>query len=379
MEKMKRFLAARAENSTLRTLSPIHRRRPGTVVSDEGEFSDFSSNDYLSLAQHPAVVSAAAQALQQHGVGAGASRLMSGDLHLHHQLEEEIARFKGYPAALLFSSGYQANCGLLSALVNRHDVIYADELCHASLIDGAMISRAKLVRFRHNDMQHLADLLARSRAQYQQALLISESLFSMDGDVAPLAELVTLKEQYHGELFIDEAHATGVFGAGLVAQQRLCAQVEYNMGTFSKALGGFGAYLACSELTREYLINSARNFIYTTALPAVIIAANLAALGICIEEPQLGKELLRRAADLRDALHQQGWQVSGTSQIIPIMLGENATALQLAEKLKSRKIRVLAIRPPTVPEGQARLRISLCSGHTNEQISALLEAMNDFC
>lgn len=376
MEKMTRFLAERVANRALRTLSPISSRHPGTVNTDTGEMVDFSSNDYLSLAQHPTVVNAAALALQQYGVGAGASRLMSGDLQLHHQLEAEIAHYKGYPAALLFSTGYQANCGLLPALVDRHDIIYADELCHASLIDGTLLSRAKLVRFRHNDMQQLADLLARSREQYQQALLVSESLFSMDGDIAPLAELVALKEKYQCQLFIDEAHATGVFEAGLVAQQGLSAQVEYNMGTFSKALGGFGAYLACSELTREYLINSARNFIYTTALPAVITAANLAALRICVEHPSLGKDLLEKATGVRNALRLQGWQVSGESQIIPIMLGGNDATLKLAEKLQEQKFRVLAIRPPTVPEGQARLRISLCSGHTGEQISALLEALH---
>lgn len=377
MEKMKRLLAARLDDCTLRSLSPIIGRLPGLVASEAGEFVDFSSNDYLSLSQHPAVVNAAAQALQQFGAGAGASRLMSGDLQLHHQLEEEIAHYKGYPASLLFSTGYQANCGLIPALVNRHDVIYADELCHASLIDGALLSRAKLIRYRHNDLQHLSDLMARNRDKYQQMLLISESLFSMDGDIAPLAELVALKEKYQGSLFIDEAHATGVFGSGLVMQQGLSAQVEYNMGTFSKALGGFGAYLACNELTREYLINYARNFIYTTALPAVIIAANLAALHICIDQPQLAEELLARATSLRNALRLQGWNVGGNSQIIPLIIGDNAASLLLADKLLQEKFRVLAIRPPTVPEGQARLRISLCSGHTKGQINALLETFDD--
>ena len=377
MEEMTRFLQAREQQGTLRTLTPLESRSGGVASVGGREYIDFSSNDYLGLSRHPALIAAAQQALQGYGVGAGASRLMSGDLTIHHQLECAIADFKGTEAALLFTSGYQANAGLLPALCSRHDVIYADALAHASLLDGAQLSRARLMRYPHNDMSRLEELLTATRDQFAHALIVTESLFSMDGDLAPLEELVTLKEQYRCRLFVDEAHATGVFGSGRVAQAGITSQVEFSMGTFSKALGGFGAYLACSALTRDYLVNAARNFIYTTALPPSIIAANLAAVHICTETPQRGTALLETASRFRAALRAQGWPNMGESQIVPVMVGENAAALQLAAAMQQRGFRVLAVRPPTVPEGQARVRFSLSVAHTPAQLQAATEAMHD--
>ena len=379
-DEFARFLTARDTQQTRRKLAPLSGRAPGTVTVGENELVDFSSNDYLGLSAHPAIVAAAHAALDRYGVGAGASRLMSGDLAITHELEEAVAAFKGTEAALFFSSGYQANTGILPALVDRHDIIFADQLCHASLLDGALLSRAKLIRFRHNNMQDLERLLMAHRAPYPRALIATESIFSMDGDRAPLAELVALKTRHRCRLYVDEAHATGIFGhcgAGCVEEVGLTGQVEYIMGTFSKALGGFGAYLAASRLAVDYLINAARGFIYTTALPPAIIAADLAALRVCREEPRLGQSLLRRAADFREQLAAQGWETGGASQIVPVMAGTSERALLLSAALAERGCRVPAVRPPTVPEGTARLRISLCASHTPDQLDALLEALCD--
>ncbi|HEY3415442.1 MAG TPA: 8-amino-7-oxononanoate synthase [Armatimonadota bacterium] len=380
MEELARFLEQRKEERLLRRLSPLAWRAPARAATGDQEYIDFSSNDYLGLSAHPALIRAAQDALVKYGVGAGASRLMSGDLDIHHALEEAVAAFKGAEAALVFNSGYQANTGLLPALVDRHDVIFADSLSHASLLDGAVLSRAKLIRFRHNDMDHLADLLHEQRASYTRALLVTESVFSMDGDRAPLRELVALKERYHCRLLVDEAHATGIFGPqgrGCVEADGLTGQVEFVMGTFSKALGGFGAFLASTQLVKDYLVNAARSFIYSTALPPAIIAANLAALQVCRDEPSLGKKLLLKADRFRKALQREKWKTGGESQIIPVLVGESARALALSAKLAECGFRVLAVRPPTVPEGQARLRFSLCSAHNSTHLIKVLEALND--
>ena len=379
MEELAAFLADRKAQHTLRTLSPLSGRAPGRVTQDGRELVDFSSNDYLGLSGHPAVVETAQQALARYGVGAGASRLMSGDLEIDHQLEEAVAAFKGAEAALVFNSGYQANTGILPALVNRHDAVFADHLCHASLLDGTLLSRATLVRFRHNDANDLASLLGKQRKEFKQALIVTESIFSMDGDRAPLGRLVELKNRFQCGLYVDEAHATGIFGEqgqGCVDADGLAGKVEFVMGTFSKALGGFGAYLAAPRLVIDYLVNTARSFIYTTALPPAIIAANLAALQVCRENPGMGAALLQRAAAFREALRARGWTARGDSQIVPVIVGKSTRALTLSRELDKRGFRVLAVRPPTVPEGQARLRFSLCAAHTDAQLEAVLEALD---
>lgn len=349
MDELARYLTEREAQQTRRRLAPLDERGPGWAMAGRHAFVDFSSNDYLGLSAHPSLVAAAQEALARYGVGAGASRLMSGNLALHQDLEEALAAFKGTEAALVFSSGYQANTGILPALVDRHDVIFADQLSHASLLDGALLSRAKLVRFRHNDVGHLADLLATQREQFQRALIVTESIFSMDGDRAPLARLVALKAQYGCRLYVDEAHATGIFGthgAGCVDEDGLTDRVEFIMGTFSKALGGFGAYLAASRLTVDFLINAAHSFIYSTALPPAVIAANLAVLHVCREEPERRTALRQQADRFRAALQAQGWTTGGESQIIPVLVGDSARALALSATLTERGFRVLAVRPP---------------------------------
>lgn len=381
MDELTRFLEQREGQQTRRRLAPLDGRAPACVVLDGRDFVDFSSNDYLGLSGHPAVVAAAQDALTRYGVGAGASRLMSGDLAIHHALEDAVATFKETEAALVFTSGFQANTSVIPALVDRHDAVFADALSHASLLDGVQLSRAKLIRFRHNDPDDLAALLKKHRNQYRRALVVTESVFSMDGDCAPLRQLVELKDRYECRLYVDEAHATGVFGShgqGCVGEEGLAGRVEFIMGTFSKALGGLGAYLASSRLVVDYLVNAARGFIYTTALPPVIIAANLAALRVCREEPGLGAALLAKSARFREALRERGWDARGVCQIVPIVIGESVRALELSAALAETGFRVMAVRPPTVPEGAARLRFSLSAAHTDPQLQAVLEALGDF-
>ncbi len=280
----------------------MSRLGDGKILVDGREYINFSSNDYLGLAYSPRLVAAAAEVLSN-VVGSSASRLMTGSLELHHRLEERTAEFKGKPAALVFNSGYQANVGIISALCGKEDCVFSDRLNHASIVDGIKLSGAKLFRFRHNDTEHLEELLKRHRKDFKGALIVTETVFSMDGDIAPLDEISTLKVKYDSMLMVDEAHATGVFGkegSGISEEKGVSQNIDIIMGTFSKALGGFGAYAAASKEICDYLVNACRSFIYSTSLPEAIIAANIAALEVVKEEPFRREELLLNAARLRE-------------------------------------------------------------------------------
>jgi len=339
---------------------------------------NFSSNDYLDLAQHPDVLAAAARALHAAGAGATASRLVSGTLPLHEELEARLARLKGYPAALLFGSGYLANLGILGALVGRDDRVFADRLAHASLMDAAVLARAELLRFRHNDAQHLDELLQKNPGAGRK-LVVTESVFSMDGDMAPLPELAAVAQKNGALLLVDEAHATGVFGpggSGLIREYQLESAVNLSMGTLSKALGGYGGFVACSEAMRALLVNRARAFIYTTAPPPAAVGAALGALDVLEKNPGWGTELLKHSAAFRDQLRADGFDVmQSASQIIPIQVGANACALELAEKLRTAGLLAIAIRPPTVPEGTARLRLSVTLAHSEDDLARAAEVI----
>ena len=364
MERIKELLEERKAKDLLRTL----KAKPKDRV-------DFSSNDYLGLAPHAELKKAARAALDSFGAGSSASRLLSGDSELYHQLEDRIARFEGKESALVFNSGYQANVGIISALYGRGDVIFADRLSHASIIDGIMLSGAKLFRFKHNDPADLKMLLKNERHKFKNALVITETIFSMDGDRAPLGDLVLLKEEHGCRIMVDEAHATGVFGkngSGVVEEENLTDSIDLIMGTFSKALGSFGAYLACSKDTKEYLVNICRSFIYSTALPPPVIAADLAALDLVAREPFRRKTLLENARFFREGLKASGFTVKGSSQIIPLVVGTNQKAVAMSKALNDRGYWVLPIRPPTVPPGQARLRFSLSYSHSKEIIEKLI-------
>ena len=339
---------------------------------------NFSCTDYLNLARHPHVVERAERALREAGCGATASRLMTGTLPLHEELEARLASLKRYPVALLFGSGYLASLGVIPALVGREDTVFADRLAHACLVDGTVLSRATLRRFEHNDAEHLRKLLKQSGARGRR-LIVTESVFSMDGDLAPLPEIAGLASEFEAMLMVDEAHATGVFGpggGGLVRQFDLEGAVTVSMGTLSKALGSYGGFAGGSKVLRELWVNRARSFIYSTALPPPVLGAALGALDVLEREPTLGSTLLRQAAGFRQDLEKAGLDTGNSeSQIIPIMVGDNAKALSLSRRLKQEGVLAVAIRPPTVPEGSARLRLSVSLAHTPEDLKHAAEAI----
>ena len=368
------------EAGLLRSLFPLEGSQRGVIETEGKPLIDFSSNDYLGLADHPALIEGAKKAMEKWGAGARASRLMSGNLEIHHRLESAIAALKGKEAGLLFGSGYLANTGIIPALCGRNDVIYSDRLNHASIVDGVLLSRARFYRFRHNDLNHLEDLLISHRSRYRRALIVVESVYSMDGDLALVSELLELRGRYGAMLMIDEAHATGVFGAkgeGIISQTG-AESVDVILGTFGKALGGYGAFVAVSNRMRQFLLNRARTFIFSTALPPAVIGANLAAVKLLDEEPGRRNRVCELASELRRALREDlGLNTPSESQIVPVMVGDSQSALSLAESLRDAGFFVKAIRPPTVPEGTARIRLSVTANHSLKDVRQLLEALSN--
>ncbi|MCM8830952.1 MAG: 8-amino-7-oxononanoate synthase [Candidatus Omnitrophica bacterium] len=378
MEKIERLLEEQIKLARYRTLIPIQNQRNGFLYIDNKKYVDFSSNDYLGLSQHPAIKKAAITAIKKFKNSTCSSRLLSGNLKLFCALEEKIANFKKKEAGLVFNSGYQANVGIISSLCSRDDVIFSDKLNHASIIDGIILSGAKFFRFRHNDLTHLEDLLKKERHKFKNSLIIVETIFSMDGDKAPLKQLVRLKEKYNSILMVDEAHATGIFGkngTGVVEEEDLSSKIEIIMGTFSKALGCFGAYVACSKKIREYFINFCRSFIYSTALPPAIINSCLVSIELIKKEPHRRKILLENAFYLRKKLKDIGFNVIGCSQIVPVIVGEEKETINLSIKLKEKGFWVPAIRPPTVLKGSCRLRFSLNYYHKKDILDKLVDAL----
>jgi 8-amino-7-oxononanoate synthase len=350
----------------------------GKIRMGDRVFLNFSSNNYLGLARHSAVLAAAAAALQRWGAGSGASRLVTGSLPCHAELERRLAALKGYPTALVFGSGYLANLGLIPAVVGRGDWIVADRLAHASLMDAAVLSRAELHRFPHNEPDQLEAILKR-KPEATRCLVVTESVFSMDGDLAPLREIAEVARRHRAMLLVDEAHATGVYGpagAGRVRELSLEPDITLSMGTLSKALGGYGGFVACAETMRQFLVNRARSFIFSTSLPPPVIGAALGALDCLQAAPDLGKTLLDRSARFRDRLRAAGFQTGpSTSQIIPIIVGENRQTLRFAQLLNEQGLLAVAIRPPTVPPGTARLRLSVTLDHTPEDLEHAAEIL----
>ncbi|HIJ78390.1 MAG: 8-amino-7-oxononanoate synthase [Desulfobulbaceae bacterium] len=374
MGDLKGWLQTRRAQGQLRSLSPLHKGTAGHIrLTDEpGELIDFSSNDYLGLSSHPALIAAATEAISRYGTGSGAARLMSGNLAIHQELETAIAQLKGKEAGLTFGSGYMANTGIIPALVGRHDLIFSDRLNHASIHDGCRLSGAKTIRFRHNDPAHLESLL-KKKQENQTALIVVESIYSMDGDRCPLPALVELKNRYHCLLMVDEAHATGVYGAnggGIIEEDGVGAGVDLAMGTFGKALGSYGAYVAASKEMIDYLINRARSFIFSTALPPAVAAASLAAVKLIRQEPELRRELHDKVRFFKEALTKGGISAElGPSQIIPILIGDSKKAVAIAQELRTLGLFVTAVRPPTVPEGTARLRFTITRLHQEDDLA----------
>jgi 8-amino-7-oxononanoate synthase len=342
----------------------------------ERRLINFSSNDYLDLAHHPELIKRAVEWTERWGAGAGASRLVTGTHDAHQAAEEKLARLKGTEAALIFNSGYQANASVLPALLDKgmlggEPKVFTDRLIHASLHHGLAAQRQ--IRFRHNDLEHLDSLLKKHAGAKSRPFIITESVFSMDGDRADLAALCDVAHRHGAFLYVDEAHATGVLGPkGMGLSGGVPARIDLIMGTFSKALGGFGAYVACSAPMRDYLVNRSAGFIYSTALPPGVLGAMDAALDLV---PGMDAERARlhgHADTLRRALAEAGISAAGSStQIVPAVIGSSDAALAASRLLEERGILGIAIRPPTVAEGTSRLRFAMTSAHTDEDIRAL--------
>tara|TARA_Y100000590_G_scaffold370043_1_gene431651 strand:- start:9409 stop:10635 length:1227 start_codon:yes stop_codon:yes gene_type:complete len=336
----------------------------------------FCSNNYLGLANHPEVTKAAIDATMRYGASSVSSRLISGHMTPHAELEDLLAKWKGVEAALVFSTGFQANIGIITSLLTRDDTVISDELNHASIIDGCRLSRANVEIFRHGDMNHLEDVLNSSARRPGRRLVVTESIFSMDGDRAPLRDLVSLAKRHGAWTMVDEAHAVGIFGnngAGLVRDLGLTDSVDIQIGTLGKALGSFGAYVAGSSSLIKLLTNRARSFIFTTGLPPSCAAAAAKAINICMREPERAATLLQRARKIGEDLREAGLNIPHIdSQILPILIGDSRETVKAAENLLRRNIYVAAIRPPTVPTDTARLRLSLMASHEKSHIEKLL-------
>ncbi len=363
-----------------RALHPLTSPQGREIVIDGAKVLNFCSNDYLALAGDPRLAEAAAGAAQGYGFGAGAARLVCGNAGEHEALERELAQAKHTEAALLFNCGYMANTGIIPSLVGRGDAIFADKLNHASLVDGAVLSRADFYRYPHGRMDVLEAMLKKT-GDVRRKLIVTDTVFSMDGDVAPLAELVVLARKYEAWLMVDEAHAFGVLGptgGGLVEATGTGDRVAVQMGTLSKAAGSYGAYVAGSRDLRDFLINTARSFIYTTGLPPAVSAASRMALKLMAHEPWRRTVLLENARKMRTALQGAGFDtLASSTPIIPVMVGDACRAKDISCKLLLRGIFAAAIRPPTVPVATARLRITVTAAHTDADIARCVEALKD--
>jgi glycine C-acetyltransferase len=323
------------------------------------------SNNYLGFADHPRVRGAAAEGAMRWGAGAGASRLISGNMSPHRCLEQRLAEFKGYEAALLFGSGYLANTGSIAALAGKDEVVFSDELNHASIIDGCRLSRAETFVYRHRDVDHLEWGLR--RAQGRASLIVTDGVFSMDGDVAPIEALIKLSRDHRCRLMVDEAHATGAIGPGgrgLVAGAEASAEVDVVIGTLGKALGSYGAYACASREVVDYLLNCARPFIFSTSPPPPAVAAATVALELLEANPHRVERLNENAAALRAAIAAEGLPVTeSTTQIVPVKVGDATRTMELSERLLARGVFAQGVRPPTVPDGSSRLRFTVMATH----------------
>ena len=348
------------------------------VIVDGKPAINFCSNDYLGLVNHPDVVQAFQNAANQFGVGSGASHLVCGHSSLHHQLEERLAEFTGRDRALLFSTGYMANLGVINTLLNKDDYVFEDKLNHASLLDGGLLSGAHFQRFLHNDVANLERRLKKSGEG--RKLIVVDGVFSMDGDLAPLQELSLLAEKHDAWLMMDDAHGIGVLGengAGCAEYFQLNQnQLPILMGTLGKGFGSFGAFVAGSETLIESLIQFSRSYIYTTALPPAVAAASLASLNIIQNDKPRRQHLQTLIQQFRAGAKALGLKLSDSiSSIQPLLIGDNLQALNISDSLAEKGFLISAIRPPTVPEGTARLRITLSAAHTEQQVSQLLSAL----
>ena len=373
-------LRALDEAGLRRALRP-HASRRGAILHEGGRaLVDFASNDYLGLASDPRLARAACAALEQAGTGAGAARLITGHHVLHEQLEAALARFLGVERVLLFSSGYLANTGTIPALVGQGDAIYSDRANHASLIDGCRLSRAEIHIIPHADIAALEQALEQTGGRYRRRLIVVEGIYSMDGDLYPLGALPDLARRHDAWTYVDDAHGIGVLGAtgrGAVELSAVRGAIDVWMGTLGKALGTAGAFVAGSATLIEYVMNRARSFVFTTGSPPALAAAALEALEILVREPERRCRVADNARRLRAGIAKLGRSTAGpdTGHIVPFLIGSNDDTMRAGAALRSAGFWAGAVRPPTVPAGTSRLRLTVSSSHTEQQIDALLEAL----
>lgn len=361
----------------LETVKPVNE----VCLKNNGQtLINFSSNDYLGLSKHPQIIKKAREYAQKYGAGATASRLVSGTYHIHQQLEEKIARTFGWEASLLFNSGFQANSTIISTLADRHSLILADKLSHNSLLQGSIASRATFRRFRHNSMSNLEQKLEHARKEnYSRIIVIAETLYSMDGDRSNVEALANLADQYDALLFIDDAHAVGVWGAQGLGLAQGVPGIDLVLGTCGKAFGTFGAFVLCSKKMKQYLVNFCPGFIYTTALPPPVIGSIEAALNVIPTLDSARKQLQKNIDQMKSGIEKAGYSTGASrSQIIPAILGDEPGTISLAKHFKKNGFLAVAIRPPTVGKGEARIRVTLTARHTKKQITNFLTALNDW-
>jgi 8-amino-7-oxononanoate synthase len=375
-------LAQIERDSLLRTLRVRAGRQEAVIELDDRTVINFGSNDYLGLAGHPRLAQAAIDTAESEGWGSGASPLIVGRSQTNSDLEQKLAEFEPTEAALVFNTGFAANMSTIAALVGPGDAIFSDELNHASIVDGCRLSKAATHIYRHADVDH-AEQLLREHGSARRKLIVTDTLFSMDGDLAPLPDLVELAERHGAMLMVDEAHATGVFGAnGRGVAEHFGATVEsgisIRVGTLSKALGGSGGFVAGSRALIAWLTNRARSYVFSTAPPAACCAASIAALGLVANHPERRQQLLTKAAWLREQLQRDGWNTGNSaSQIIPIIIGDAAATIRLAAALFDRGYFVPGIRPPSVPVGRSLLRLSLSYSHSDDMLRGLIDTLRD--
>ncbi len=376
---LQRELDERAAQGLLRSRRTLATPQSPHIVVDGKNYLAFCSNDYLGLANHPQLTAALQQGAKQWGVGAGAAHLVSGHFDPHHQLEQQLAAFVGKPAALLFSTGYMANLGVVQALVGKGDTVFADKLNHASLNDAMLLSRAEVKRYRHGDVTQLANLLGQTKSG--RKLVITDAVFSMDGDIAPLRELLALCEQHDAWLYVDDAHGFGVLGEqgrGSLSHFGIASQRIIYMATLGKAAGVSGAFVAAEQVVADTLVNQAHSYVYTTATPPALPVALSQSLQLIAQGDALRSHLKELIMQLCNGLAGLPWQLMPSDTAIqPLLIGDNQQALQLSAGLRERGIWVAAIRPPTVPQGTARLRITLSASHSAADVDQLIEALHE--
>jgi glycine C-acetyltransferase len=369
-------LRARGTYRRMRVLDGAQGPR---MVVDGREVLLFAGSNYLDLARHPDVVAAAQRAAREYGCAAGGSRLINGNLGIHEDLEQELAKFFDVEAALAFSTGYMANVGVIPALVGQGDIVVSDALSHASIIDGCRLSRADTRVFPHGDVTALEDILREVAGRDRRLLLVVDGVYSMDGDIAPLAEMVPLAKRWGAMVLLDDAHGTGVIGPGgrgSAALHAVTGDIDIHLGTLGKSLGSFGAFIAGSAALRDLLVNTARSFIFSCALAPPQVAAASAALRVAEHEVWRREALLRNATALRHGLARHGISTApSTTQIVPVQIGENGTTMAVCERLLERGFYAQGIRYPSVPEGTARLRITPMATHAEDEIAALVDAI----